>query len=690
MHTCQIPSKILIVEDDSTTRNLLEKMLRDCGHIIAASVESGEQAIAAAGEKSVELVLMDIGLKGRIDGIEASTRIRKEHDMPVVYITGGIDDNDFERLKDTVPHGFLIKPLDYNMLISTVDLALHRFSMEKKLQESEERNTDIVAAIPDTLFYVDRNGRFFDEEERKNAGGLWPDKVARKALSLIQQVDNRGGLKSFEYAIRREGKIVYIEARIIASGRDRFLVVIRDISERRAVEQELRDYRENLEKKVEKRTAELSAINRKLTEEISRRKEMEEELIVISRAMEQSPYLGVILTPDGKIDVVNKKCQEMTGYSLEELKGLYVGEPGNPLIPEPEFWQKMKDTEFWKGETYCVSKEGKIIYGNAAVSRIFAEDGSLLRYVVIAEDITEKKREEHKLDQMREVLDQSSIDEVDVEMDWREWQDKMMNRNITRTDKSLFRNINNSFTQGAGFGALISLLEMMESTAEKSDGRYCVDSAVFDLVQKNVTIAQTAFKTFSNIDWIITNDFDLSSVTFQDFHTLCRIVMGEVERYCALKDQRLIINALPGEYGSLKLNLNREFMRKALYEVLLNALKFSRRGTWITLLTSVSGKNINLSVINDPEKGEEGIVGIPPEYERVIFEPFFRLSKLVFEQYHSLDFGLGLTLVEKVVSKHGGEVFAKNILDHSDFKREPLTKVNLSISLPRALDDRNA
>ncbi len=275
-------------------------------------------------------------------------------------------------------------------------------------------------------------------------------------------------------------------------------------------------------------------------------------------------------------------------------------------------------------------------------------------------------------------------------MDWREWQDKMMNRNITRTDKSLFRNINNSFTQGAGFGALISLLEMMESTAEKSDGRYCVDSAVFDLVQKNVTIAQTAFKTFSNIDWIITNDFDLSSVTFQDFHTLCRIVMGEVERYCALKDQRLIINALPGEYGSLKLNLNREFMRKALYEVLLNALKFSRRGTWITLLTSVSGKNINLSVINDPEKGEEGIVGIPPEYERVIFEPFFRLSKLVFEQYHSLDFGLGLTLVEKVVSKHGGEVFAKNILDHSDFKREPLTKVNLSISLPRALDDRNA
>ena len=95
---------------------------------------------------------------------------------------------------------------------------------------------------------------------------------------------------------------------------------------------------------------------------------------------------------------------------------------------------------------------------------------------------------------------------------------------------------------------------------------------------------------------------------------------------------------------------------------------------------------IAISMINEPEKSDEGIVGIPVEYGKVVFEPFYRLSKIVFEQYSTLDFGLGLTLIEKIVNKHGGEVYAENLIDHTDLKREPQTKVNLTITLPIMLD----
>jgi len=91
---------------------------------------------------------------------------------------------------------------------------------------------------------------------------------------------------------------------------------------------------------------------------------------------------------------------------------------------------------------------------------------------------------------------------------------------------------------------------------------------------------------------------------------------------------------------------------------------------------------LRISFINDPQKTGDGIVGIPPEYEKIIFEPFYRISRLVFEKYNSLDFGIGLTFVEKIVTRHGGEIFAENILDYSDIKKDPLTKVNMMISLP--------
>ena len=107
-------------------------------------------------------------------------------------------------------------------------------------------------------------------------------------------------------------------------------------------------------------------------------------------------------------------------------------------------------------------------------------------------------------------------------------------------------------------------------------------------------------------------------------------------------------------------------------------MKFSKHGSTIAVMIYSQNKNLRISTISDPEKNSDDVVGIPIEYEKVVFEPFYRISKLVYEKYHTLDFGIGLTYVEKIVKRHGGEIFAENILDYSDIKKEPIIKVNLT------------
>ena len=137
-------------------------------------------------------------------------------------------------------------------------------------------------------------------------------------------------------------------------------------------------------------------------------------------------------------------------------------------------------------------------------------------------------------------------------------------------------------------------------------------------------------------------------------------------------------------YEGISVMINKEFLYKALFEALLNALKFSKSNTAVSVIFQLIKSDISISILNIPQKVEIGddITGVSKEYERDIFEPFFRLDRNVYEQYKTLDFGLGLTLIDKIVNKHGGDVIIENITDHSDMKKESHTKVSLSMKFP--------
>jgi len=129
-------TRILIVEDEVLTAMTEEKQLQGLGYEVVGKAATGEDAIRMADEFKPDLILMDIQLRGAMDGIQAAQQIAVNHDIPVVYVTAFADDNIIERAKITTPFGYIIKPFTAQSLQSNIEIARYKHSMEKQLKQA--------------------------------------------------------------------------------------------------------------------------------------------------------------------------------------------------------------------------------------------------------------------------------------------------------------------------------------------------------------------------------------------------------------------------------------------------------------------------------------------------------------------------------------------------------------------------
>lgn len=115
--------KVLVVEDEMIIALLIERMITNLGHKVVDKVSSGEEAIAAALKHEPDLILMDIRLKGDLNGIETMSRIQKIKNIPVIYISGNTDSVHQEKIEETEYLEFLSKPITFADLSRSLDLA---------------------------------------------------------------------------------------------------------------------------------------------------------------------------------------------------------------------------------------------------------------------------------------------------------------------------------------------------------------------------------------------------------------------------------------------------------------------------------------------------------------------------------------------------------------------------------------
>ena len=157
-------AKILVVEDERITAEDIKSGLEFAGYTVPAIVSSGEDAIEKAGELKPDLVLMDIKLKGEMDGIEAAGQIRVLYDIPVIYLTAYSDESTVQRAKVTEPSGYILKertglikkPFEESELHTAIEITLYRHKIEK---DHDRLFSAMLGSINQGIIATDSDGR---------------------------------------------------------------------------------------------------------------------------------------------------------------------------------------------------------------------------------------------------------------------------------------------------------------------------------------------------------------------------------------------------------------------------------------------------------------------------------------------------------------------------------------------------
>jgi len=132
-------SYIMIVEDERITAMEIQSRLKKKGYSVSAIASSGAEAIEQAQKFRPDIALMDIHLKGDMDGVQTAEILRRHFDIPVIYISAYADKDILERAKLTEPFGYVLKPIDNRELDATIEVALYKHEIERDLNIAHQQ-----------------------------------------------------------------------------------------------------------------------------------------------------------------------------------------------------------------------------------------------------------------------------------------------------------------------------------------------------------------------------------------------------------------------------------------------------------------------------------------------------------------------------------------------------------------------
>jgi len=269
-------ARILIVEDERIVAEDLRLTLLQLGYEVAGSVASGEEAIPLARERFPDLILMDIFLAGKMDGITTTGEIRKFSAVPVIYLTAFADTTIMDKAKITEPYGYILKPYQERELHTIIEIALYKYRLDRQLRESEEKFRRIVETANEGIWGIDAAGKTtLVNGQMAVMLGLSTDELSGHAASEFvyppdlpvfqkEQESRRSG-KQGSYDLRfahRDGSVrwVHVSASPVYDEEGSFsgaFSMHTDITDRVAAEEKLQRMNEDLEERVRERTESL-------------------------------------------------------------------------------------------------------------------------------------------------------------------------------------------------------------------------------------------------------------------------------------------------------------------------------------------------------------------------------------------------------------------------------------------------
>lgn len=379
--------RILVVEDEAIVAKDIQNTLKGLGYDAPEVAHTGQDAIEKTRAIWPDLVLMDIHLRGPMDGVEAAEHIRAEADIPVIYVTAYSDRETLERAKITSPIGYIIKPFEERELHTTIEMALYRHAMEKRLKESEQWLATTLNSIGDAVIATDTEGRitFVNRVAEVLTGWGREDAVGKDFSQVVVLVDDvtRAPVKNPITEAMETGLIVNIEKSCLLVSRDGLetpvddsaspivdqptgqligvVMVLQDVTERKQAEQEIRQKNEELtaaEAELRELLQALEERNRIIT---ASREELARALDVTVRSEEELKEKNEELTAlEAELREINQHLEETVEKRTAEIRELlqqkeeFISQLGHdlrsPLTPIVALVRLLEDQP-WEGET---------------------------------------------------------------------------------------------------------------------------------------------------------------------------------------------------------------------------------------------------------------------------------------------------------------------------------------------------
>lgn len=207
--------RILVVEDQRLIAADLQSTLEKLGYVVVGSVARGEDAVQSAADLVPDLILMDIRLRGEMDGIQAAAEIRKRLDVPLVFLTAYVDEDTISRARETSPSGYLVKPFNERELRATIEMALSKYETDRMLVEERasrraaEEFRLLVDCVQDySIIMLDPLGRVASwNKGARRIEGYSAEEILGKHFSIFhtqEQIDEGVPQAALAAAVRDE------------------------------------------------------------------------------------------------------------------------------------------------------------------------------------------------------------------------------------------------------------------------------------------------------------------------------------------------------------------------------------------------------------------------------------------------------------------------------------------------------
>ncbi len=330
------PAKILIVEDEMIVAKDMQETLKARGYIVTAIVNSGRDAIKMVKKERPDLVLMDIMLKGKMDGIDTAGRIRTKFAIPIIFITAFTNDDILQRAMNAEPYAYIVKPLDSSELYTNIEMALYKHVMDQKLRESEERLKTIFDNVNDGILLADIESKQFHDgntgicemlgynlKELQTLGvsDIHPksdlpyvteqiEKQIRKEIKIAQNIPVK----------RKDGSVFYadVNSSLIKIGGKRYLIgIFRDTTQRRQEEEERKKSMYDMNERLKELQC-MYGVSRSISERATLEEVLQDIVLIFPPALQHPKITRVKILFDNR-EYINRTFEETEWKLIRDI-----------------------------------------------------------------------------------------------------------------------------------------------------------------------------------------------------------------------------------------------------------------------------------------------------------------------------------------------------------------------------------